>query len=265
MTINSFYKLLSGGNVEIFIVNNDVQYKVELKKVNEGMVPRLVNEPVGYEINISSANNGSKYEEVHIILIKDNVKKKDDLDFLAQKYSLYREVRDEGAYSVMERYESQMGEWYECMAFNDAKERMERVNEIDNNPQSLILYMWEKRKLSPIDRFNTITRCLLRDAKAGLLPDYLAPYLHWKLTEQCGLMFSLQDACEMVERVDADLERYDEIYPDAKCNADYEHLDNPWCYTSAYGEDKRIVAYLQIISDELVSLMESGLLNNIAG
>ena len=104
-------------------------------------------------------------------------------------------------------------------------------------------------------KWNTLNREMIHDYDEHMFPNNIfEPYIKWKKSEiSCDDISMKQIDC-MSEEVDRLLEFYESKYPQAKLIHDTFVVDDPWQFTRGYGNDKRIVAYLEYISDQLVDL-----------
>lgn len=261
MTINSFQKLLSIDSADIFLVRGKDGEQVTARQV------MLCEVPIYEEVYDGKCLDDAVMEchrlgrsGVQCIIIVNDAVSKDDLDMLACRYTLYREMKSEGAFSIMQRYYAEQGEWHECCSFEFGYERMLHLRQLEADPDTLVLKGWEPQILSEEECYRAVVRCMYQDFKEGLIPKYLDPYFEWKLGSCDAPTFSLQEAEAMYEDADNALELLCDKHPGAISKTDSEHCDNPWRHTEAFGEDKRIAAYLEIITDELAELRASRIL-----
>ena len=153
---------------------------------------------------------------------------------------------------------------------NDDREYLEMINVSDfvksfeNNSTYSIDYnrIEELAKKYIIDsaakaetKWNTLNREMLHDYDEEKFPNNIfEPYIKWKKSEISFNEISLEQIDKMSEEADNLLGFYDAQYPHAHEIHDTFIVDDPWQFTRGYGEDKRMVAYLEYISDQLADL-----------
>ena len=107
----------------------------------------------------------------------------------------------------------------------------------------------------PETKHDVLRAQMLQDYDNNLFPNGIfEPYFSWKKGEIAPNDISCLQLEAMTDEADRLLEFYDEKYPDAHNIHDNFIVDDPWQFTRGYGEDKRMVAYLGLISDQLVEL-----------
>lgn len=108
--------------------------------------------------------------------------------------------------------------------------------------------------MTPLEKFEIINRTMEEDFKKGFLPDYLKPYFEWRLSNDSRPAFTLQEAEEMYDKASSTLDDLYDRYPHAYANIHDECNDNPWQITEGFVEDKRMVAYLEIVTDHITDM-----------
>ena len=108
--------------------------------------------------------------------------------------------------------------------------------------------------MTPLEKYDIILSSMEEDYKKGLLPDYLTPYFEWRYSASKRLTFTREEAQDMCNKANEELDDLYDKYPHAYSNAHDEDNDNPWQMKEGFGEDKRTAAYLEIVTDHLTDM-----------
>ena len=104
-------------------------------------------------------------------------------------------------------------------------------------------------------KWDTLNREMIHDYDEHKFPNTIfEPYIKWKKSEISFNEINLEQIDRMSEEADRLQELYDAQYPHAHEIHDTFIVDDPWQFTRGYGDDKRMVAYLEYISDQLADL-----------
>ena len=106
----------------------------------------------------------------------------------------------------------------------------------------------------PETKLEVLIASMKRDFRKGMFPKVFHPFFHWRYGNVNIEQFTLQQVADMKEALDQMIEQFEDKHPSAYDIRDEFIVDDPWQATRGFGEDKRMVAYLQYIDDKLAEM-----------
>lgn len=103
------------------------------------------------------------------------------------------------------------------------------------------------------DVLNSLYSDMITEYQKGNIPQsfILRPYFEWKEGKK-GCTLTTHQLLSMRRAVESSRRLYERMYPNAWSSASFEVVDDPYKPYEGYGKDKRTVAYLDQIEEDLV-------------